>query len=267
MTNKVVGSIAIYGSECMMVPDIGNTDYLLCIGANPRVSKWTTASVPNSSGRIMEDIAERGGKICFVNPRITESSTPMTGDTLRIRPGTDVYFLAALLNEIHQLGGFDNAVIDEHGRNVDQLITFVQNYPKERVEGITGLTADEINTVASDILSATSATIYMATGVNQSRQGILAYWLCEMINFTTGNLGKKGGTYKPTTFINQYRPSTLNAEVVKTSIGDFTLPKPAGYTVAPGAITADLINSGDIKAIINRQWQPCQHSGRRKGHA
>ena len=109
MANKVVGAIAIYGSECMMVPDIANTDYLLCIGANPRVSKWSVVSVPNSSGRIMEDIAKRGGKICFVNPRKTESSTQATGDTLRIKPGADVYFLAAVLNEIYQLGGFDEA--------------------------------------------------------------------------------------------------------------------------------------------------------------
>ena len=256
MANKVVGAIAIYGSECMMVPDIANTDYLLCIGANPRVSKWSVVSVPNSSGKIMEDISKRGGKICFVNPRKTESSTQATGETLRIKPGTDVYFLAAVLNEIHQRGDFDENIINQHGRNVDQLITFIQQYPAEKVESVTGITADEIKTVAADIITAKSASIYMSTGVNQSRQGVLAYWLCEMITFTTGNLGKKGGSYKPSAYINRYRPSTLNADPVETSVDTFSFPKPAGYTVAPGALTADLINSGDIKALINISGNP-----------
>ena len=147
-------------------------------------------------------------------------------------------------------------LIAEHGRNIDQLVAFVQQYPAEKVEVITGITANEIKTVAADIVAANSSSIYMSTGVNQSRQGVLAYWLCEMITFTTGNLGKKGGSYKPTAYINRYGPSTNNADQVETSVDNFSYPKPAGYTVAPGALTADLINNGDIKALINVSGNP-----------
>ena len=261
MGNKVVGAIAIYGSECMMVPDIANTDYLLCIGANPSVSKWTVVSVPNSSGEIVEDIVKRGGKVRFVNPRKIESSNPATGDTLLIKPGTDVYFLAAVLSEIHQLGGFDLSIINEHGRNIDLLVSFIQQYPAEKVETVTGIDADEIKAVAKEIIAAKTASIYMSTGVNQSRQGILAYWLCEMITFTTGNLGKKGGSYKPTGYLNKFGPSSLNAKDLETSVGTLSFPKPGGYTVVPGALTADLINNGDIKAFINISGNPIMTAG------
>ena len=80
-----------------------------------------------------------GGKVCFVNPRRTESSTPETGETLRIKPGTDVYFLASLMHEIHRRNGFDHEMVGKHGKNVQGLIDFVKVYPPERVATVTGI--------------------------------------------------------------------------------------------------------------------------------
>ena len=261
MTNKVASSIAIYGSSSMMVPDVDNTDYLLCLGANPRVSKWTILSTPNNSGRTLENIKKRGGKVCFVNPRKTESSTPETGPTLLIKPGTDVYFLAGVVNEIHALGKIDRSKLEDQATGIDGLLDFVKKYPAERVAPITGISAEDIKAVAAELVAAKSACVYIATGVNQGRQGTLTHWLAEMINFVTGNFGRKGGSYKPSGHSDVYPPTPLNQRTVKTSIGNFGFPKRAGYLIMPAALLPDLIEAGDIKALISVSGNPLMTVG------
>ena len=248
--NKMIGAAYIYGSMGVgFVPDIRSTDYLLCLGSNPRVSRWTYVSVPNDDLRMLTEVRERGGKIRFVNPRRIESSTDETGPTLRIKPGTDAYFLAALLNEIDQIGGFDSKLVDAYGKNFDGLRTFIADYTPLRVAQVTGISEAEIKEIALEIVSAPSAAVYMATGLNQSRQGVICYWLVEMINFLTGNLGRKGGTYRPSALIEQFDPFT-GMVPLETSIGTLATPDPPGYCKLPAAALSSLIENGDIKALL-----------------
>ncbi|WP_020108078.1 molybdopterin-dependent oxidoreductase [Nocardia sp. 348MFTsu5.1] len=256
MANKTTGAGLIYGStSSFMIPDLENTDYLLCVGANPRVSRWTLMSAPQDNLDVVKRMVERGGKVRFVNPRRIESSMAETGPTVLIKPGSDVYFLAAILHEIDVLKGFDDELIQKHGKNFDGLIDFVSCYPAETVEAVTGVAAAEIKVIAGEIVAAPSAIVYISTGVNQSRQGLLAFWLAEMINFTTGNLGRVGGTFKPAG-LNDYCPPIIGKKVIETTIGPLELPNPPGHSKLPATLIADLIESGDIKAIISWYGNP-----------
>lgn len=248
-SNKSYGAGVIYGSPTLwMVPDLYNTDYFLCIGSNPKVSHFALISVPNDNGDTLKNIKKRGGKVRFVNPRKIESSTPNTGDTLQIKPGTDVYFLAALLHEIHVAGRFDTALIERYGKNIDGLIDFISAYPADKVATITGIDTATIKQVAAELMNAKSAAIYTSTGVNQGRQGLLAYWLTEMLNFTTGNLGREGGMYLPDGFHRLDMPLPDKNNSVETSMGHLAMGH--NYNPLPATVLPDLINNGDIKALI-----------------
>ncbi len=115
------------------------------------------------------------------------------GDLLQIRPDTDLYFLAAMLNEIDRLGGWDDDVLREHGRNVDGLREFIAPFDADTVAGVTGLDADDIRRTARAFTEAPSAIAHMGTGGNMGRQGTPVYWLLQMLNLVTGNLGRAGG--------------------------------------------------------------------------
>jgi anaerobic selenocysteine-containing dehydrogenase len=248
--NKFAAAGPIYGStSAVMIPDLRNTDYLLCLGGNPRVSRWTTISMPNDDLAVLKQIRRRGGKVRFVNPRRIESSDSDTGPTILIKPGADVYFLSALLNEIEGIGGFNDVLVSRYGKHIEELKAFLGRYSAERVANITGVSVASIKEVAREIIAAKSATVYMATGVNQSRQGILCHWLVEMINFCTGNLGKVGGTYKPTGLFNVFPPCG-GVMAIETSIGSFELPDPLGYSVLPAALMSQLIINKDIRALL-----------------
>ncbi|OZE90746.1 formate dehydrogenase [Rhodococcus sp. 14-2686-1-2] len=190
---KYAASEAIYGaSMAHPIPDLLHTDYFLCLGSNPLVSHMTLIHISDPMAKI-KAVKKRGGTVLFVNPRRIESSSPDTGEVLLITPDTDFYFLAAMLNEIVFRIGYDRAAVDRHARNVDELLQFVSAYPVDRVAEVTGIDQDTIRQVADDFCAAPSASIYMATGVNQGRQGALAYWMLNMISLFSGNLGRRGG--------------------------------------------------------------------------
>lgn len=263
-SSKFAAIAAIYGSaDSIMIPDIQHTDYLLCLGSNPKVSRWTAMSQPNN-WETVKDIGRRGGKVSFVNPRRTESSAEDTGPTILIKPGTDIYFLAAVLDEIASITDFAHEAVARYGKNLDGLRAFVANYPADRVSDVTGVPATVISEVARDLISAKSAVVYAATGINQSRQGILCAWLVEMINFVTGNLGKRGGSYKSSGLADHFSPVSGHRDV-ETSIGSFTLPDPIGFAVLPGVLLHELIAAGDIKALFTLGGNPLLSVGGGEG--
>lgn len=196
--NKLVGSEYVFGSVMVHpIPDLIHTDYFLTIGSNPAVSHMAIMDVSDPMAKLRE-IRRRGGKTVFVNPRHIESATPETGEVLQIRPGTDFYFLAALLNEIIFHIGFDRESIEARGSHLDELIAFVRAWPAERAATVTDIAADTIRRVAREFSAAGAASIQMSTGVNMGGQGLLSYWMIQMISLLTGNLGKRGGNiYSP----------------------------------------------------------------------
>ncbi|WP_174187472.1 molybdopterin-containing oxidoreductase family protein [Nocardia barduliensis] len=190
---KYAASEAIYGSALAHpIPDLLHTGYFLCLGSNPAVSHMTLLHISDPMAKLRA-ITARGGTVRFVNPRQIESATAETGDVLLIRPNADFFFLAGVLHEIVFRIGFDRAAVESRARGVDDLLAVVRRYPPERVAPVTGIGAAEIRRVADEFCAAPSASIYMATGVNQGRLGAAAYWMLTMISLFSGNLGRRGG--------------------------------------------------------------------------
>lgn len=194
--NKFVASQAVFGTAMVHpIPDLGNTDLCLIIGENPRVSQSSFFSVPNVIQE-MRRATTRGARIVFVNPRRIETREQGVGDTILIRPDTDLYFLAALLTELDRIGGFDEAVLRRHATRVDELRAFIAPYDAETTAAVTGMSADVVRELAGAWAAAGSAAVHASTGVNMGRQGTLAYWLVQMLSFVTGNLDREGGNLK-----------------------------------------------------------------------
>lgn len=238
--NKFAGSEAVFGSSTIHpVPDIDNTDYLLILGENPRVSHMSFLAIANPMA-VLKDARKRGARIRFINPRRIESAGADVGDVILIRPDTDVYLLAAMLCEIERTVGFNADVVATHGKNIDDLRTFVWRYPPERVAPITGIAADTIRQLAAEFASAPRAAIHMSTGVNMGRQGTLAYWLLHMLSFVTGNLDRAGGNVLSLGFYPSAKAGRrdFNDAFVETELG--SLHKGP----LPGNLLADFIDSG-----------------------
>ena len=210
-TNKFAAGEAIYGTYTLHpIPDIENTQYLLIIGENPKISHMSFLSISNPMAKL-KAAERRGAKILFINPRRIESADG-AGEVILIKPDTDLFFLAALLYEIRRIGGFREDVIHLHGKNMDGLEKFIDKYPPGRVENVVGISSKAIREIARDFSQAERAAIHMSTGVNMGRQGTLSYWLVQMLSFVTGNLDKEGGNFYSLGFYPAAKSGRTNVE-------------------------------------------------------
>jgi anaerobic selenocysteine-containing dehydrogenase len=246
--NKFVASEAVFGTSLVHpIPDLDNTDLCIVIGENPRASQASFYSIPNVLGE-MRRAAARGTRFVFVNPRRIETPEQGIGDTLLIRPDTDVWFLAALLHEIDRLGGFDTHVLARHGANVERLREFIAGYPPEAVEAVTGVAASAIEELAAAWVATPRASVHASTGINMGRQGTLAYWLVHMLSFVTGRLDVEGGNLKSDGFFPNAASGAADTAQMYTETEFGRLRRGA----LPGVLMADaILDSADpIRAMI-----------------
>ena len=253
-TNKFAASEAVFGTANLHpIPDYEHTDYFLSLGSNPKISHVSFVHMTDPMGALRKIVA-RGGVVKHVNPRNIESATPSTGDLVQIKPDTDLYFLAALIHEIHVAGLQDSNWIEQHSTNIEHVWDYVKQFDADSVADVVGLAADDIRTLAHDFAKAESASIHMSTGVNMGRQGTLAYWLVQVLSLITGNLGQRGG--------NLYSPGYFPAATVgKPKQEDPFFETAFGKTrriagSLPGNLLADHIEAGLIKGLICMSGNP-----------
>lgn len=248
-SNKFAGSEAVFGTSTLHpIPDLEHTDFALIFGENPKVSHMSFVSQADPMAAFRR-LRERGGRVCFVNPRRIESA--VGEEVLQVQPDTDLYLLAALLHEIDAAGLFEDDVIAAHGRNIEGLRDFIAPYSAQAVAAVCGIPAAEIQQLALDFAKAPSACVHMSTGLNMGRQGTLCYWLLQMLSFCTGNLDRRGGNlYAPGFFpaTRSGRMDLSSSPFAQTVHGELRAIRGA----LPGNLLADFIleDPQPIRALI-----------------
>lgn len=259
-TNKFAAAEAVYGSLSVHpLPDLDNTEFLLSIGSNPRISHMTFVNVSDPMGKI-RDIVKRGGRVVHVNPRNIESAGANTGEILQVKPDTDFFLLAAMLNTIFEQGLCDQRALAARSRGLDELRELVRDYRAAEVADVVGVSAEAIESLARDFAQARAAAAYMATGANMGRLGTLTYWLLQMLSLVTGNLGGAGGNvYSP-----GYPASAAAGKVSRENDPYFDsdfgrLRRMVG--LLPGNLLADYIESGKTRALVCLAGNPLLSMG------
>jgi len=243
--NKFAVSEILYGSaEIHPIADVDRADFLLLVGANPRISKLSFLSTADPVGTLRA-ARKRGATVRFVNPLALDDVSDI-GDTLQIRPDTDAYLLAAMLCEIERTSGFEPASTGSV-RNLDRVRGFARAFPPERVADIVGIAASEIVRLARQYADAPRAAIHVSTGVNMGRQGALAYWLVQMLSLATGNHDRAGGNILAGRGVLPM-PAGDPPEQRSTKWGDYRPPR----GTPPGSLLADMIldDESPIRALF-----------------
>ena len=183
----------MYGHQFMVpVPDVDHTDYLLVVGGNPMASNGSLMGVPDFRGR-MKSLHARGGKLIVVDPRRTETAE-IADKHLFIRPGTDAWFLLALLNVIVEEDLGDNSAYRDYLNNWGEALDSVKAFTPELAENMSGIAADSIRVLARELAAAPRAVCYGRMGISVQQFGGLCQWAIQLINIATGSLDRAGGS-------------------------------------------------------------------------
>ncbi len=182
----------MFGHPLLMpIPDIDNTDFWLIFGGNPIASNGSIMSSPDVAHRLAA-IRQRGGKVVVVDPRRTETAEKSTAHFF-IRPNADVYLLLALIHVVFAKKGVKLGKNADFTEGVAELEKCVVDYSPEAVADITGVSATEIEQLATDFMGAKTAVCYGRVGVSTQSFGTLSQWLINALNVLTGNCDREGG--------------------------------------------------------------------------
>jgi len=185
-------SLMMFGHYLMFpIPDIDRTDFMLIMGANPAVSNGSIMTAPDFSKRL-KAIRKRGGKVVVIDPRFTETAKMATAHHF-INPGKDALLLLALLHVIFKENLADPKHLKEHLNGWDTVKQIVTNYPPEKVAVATGISVEDIKSLARQFATAKTAVCYGRLGLSTQEFGGLCQWLVNVLNIVTGNLDAEGG--------------------------------------------------------------------------
>ncbi len=189
LPHHFVSQLMIGHSFMLPIPDIDRTMYFLVFGANPMASNGSIMSAAGMPHRI-KALQARNGKMVVIDPR--KSETAQKADQhIFIKPGTDVFLLAALLHQL--LYHEDLPELPEYYKGIEAVKTLFSAYTPELCSQLTGVDAAVIKQMATDFCKAESAVAYGRIGVSIQEHGTLCQWMIYLMNIVTGNFDQAGG--------------------------------------------------------------------------
>lgn len=249
------------------VPDIDRTDLLVILGGNPLVSNGSIWTVPDFRGRLRE-LQQRGGKCVVIDPKRTMTAEAADQHHF-IRPGTDVFLLAALANHLFAAGLANPGKVAPYTQGLDALRPHLAPFTPEVVADVTGIEADDIKSLAEALANTDRAVLYGRIGTCIQRYGTTASALVDIVNILAGNLDVEGGAMFPKAAI--FADNTMPAKGAPSDAPGFGrgiikgrkhsrvrgAPEVAGEFPA-AILTEEIITPGDgqVRALITMAGNP-----------
>ncbi len=179
----------------MAVPDIERCQYLLVIGANPIASNGSLWTVPDFRGKA-KALRARGGKLVVIDPRRTETAA-VADEHHFIRPGADVFLLAAMVQVLFADGLVKLGRAAEHAVGVEAVGDAVRAFTPEAVAERCAIPAATIRRLSHEAAAAATGCVYGRLGTCTQTYGTLSSWLVDVFNVLTGRLDEPGGAMFP----------------------------------------------------------------------
>ena len=177
-------------------PDADRTNFFLLVGGNPVVSGGSIMTLPGFARR-MKGIQERGGKVAVVDPMKTATAA-LADQHIFIRPGTDAYFLAAMLHVMFREGLANTGWLGHFCDGMDTVKILVKTFSPEKAAPITGMDARHVETLVHEFCGANAAVCYGRMGACVQPHGTLVNWLIMLVNIIAGKFDRPGGFMFPT---------------------------------------------------------------------
>jgi len=172
------------------IDDLEEAKAILVIGSN------TTDAHPIIGLRIKKAVMQNGCMLIVAEPKHIRLCY-YADRWLQHRPGTDVALVNGMMNVIIGEGLYDREFVEERTEGFEELAALVKEYTPEKVEGITGVPADEIRGAARTFAEAESAAICYAMGITQHTTGTDNVVTLANLAMLTGNLGRPGTGVNP----------------------------------------------------------------------
>jgi anaerobic selenocysteine-containing dehydrogenase len=178
--------------------DFEHADVALFLGKNP----WFSHSIPRARVTLKEISQDPARTLIVVDPRRTETAE-LADIHLAVRPGTDAYLLTALLAILVEENLMDRAFLDAHAAagELEQVVAVLGRFSIAEACARCGLDEALVRRTARVIAAARAFASFEDLGVQMNRGSTLVSYLHRLLILTTGNLGKPGSHFIPSTLV------------------------------------------------------------------
>jgi len=187
----VVGLGAVLGTGAMTnnLIDLENSRCIFAIGTNfteahPIVSRWAQKAKDN------------GATVIVADPRITSTSW-MADLHLRIKPGSDIDLLRAMMKVIIDEGLADKNFIAKRTEGFVELAAGLKDYSLEEAAQLTGVPAGDIARAARIYARSLASALLYSMGITQHICGTDNVKACATLALVTGQIGRPGAGVWP----------------------------------------------------------------------
>ncbi|MFC1978612.1 IscS subfamily cysteine desulfurase [Chloroflexota bacterium] len=170
-----------------MFSDIENAKLILVWGKNP------AAHCPPDDFIRIEKAHKRGARIIVIDPRKTVMAQYENAEWIPIRPGTDGALALGLCNVLIEEELYDEGFVENWTVGFDDFNRYVQYFRPEVVEGITGVPAEMVSSLARRIAQTDGVAPVMYSGLEYSDGAVQAIRATFVLWALAGKLDVPGG--------------------------------------------------------------------------
>lgn len=177
--------------------DFEHCEVAFFLGKNP----WHSHSIPRARVTLKDIAADPKRTLIVVDPRRTETAA-MADLHLQVRPGGDAWLLSAMLGVLVQEELVDRAFVDAHTSGSEPVLAKLRAVPVASCCERAGVAEDLVRRATRLMAKAKSVASFEDLGVQMNRESTLVSYLHHLLIALTGNVGRAGSHYVPTTLVN-----------------------------------------------------------------
>lgn len=193
------------GAGTVRLEDLNHTDLYLLIGANP------SSNHPRLMRSLMQ-IRRNGGDIIVINPlkelglvrfrvpsdvRSLLFGTEIASQYIQPHVGGDLALLIAIAKEVIEQNGHDSRFIDQHTEGFAEFAADVASRPWETLVAESGVSRDEIRSIAQRYMKAKNVVIGWCMGITHHLHGTKNVHAIANLALLRGMVGRENAGLMP----------------------------------------------------------------------
>jgi anaerobic selenocysteine-containing dehydrogenase len=176
--------------------DFEHCDVAFFLGKNP----WQSHSIARARVTLKEIAGDPARTLIVVDPRRTETAE-MADIHLQVRPGMDVWLLAAILAVLVEEDLVDHAFLAAHAVGLDPVLAALRAAKVAGCCAAAGVDEALVRRAARALGNARALASFEDLGVQMNRSSTLVSYLHRLLIALTGSFGAPGTHYPPTTLV------------------------------------------------------------------
>ncbi|MFA9239182.1 MAG: molybdopterin-dependent oxidoreductase [Candidatus Paceibacteria bacterium] len=201
VNSSIVGDMEVYSIQTAHEQIIANTKVMILWGADPYKTNRVGYSVPNHRCYdAYEEYKKAGIKVILIDPIYNMSGQEFKADWIKIRPGSDVAMMMAMMNYLYKTDKYDKEFIEKYTHGFEQFLPYLLgktdgiDKTTTWAEKLTEVPAKTIEQLA-DIMVSNRTMIAGNWAMQRAEHGEQVDWTIITLASMIGQVGLAGGGF------------------------------------------------------------------------